>query len=88
MVDEVFFPLKVDKSYEHIRLQERIVEARLNDQQGISHTVVLNADDPRSLGKNIAPIDTRSKAELQQEKISRFFDQNDIIRIAISVFFL
>lgn len=68
----MFFPLKVDKSYEHIRFQERIEEARLNDQQGISHTVVLNADDPRSLGKTIVPIDTRPKAELQQEIISGF----------------
>lgn len=35
-------PVKVDKSYEHIHiLQERIVEAKLNDQQGMSHFVVL-----------------------------------------------
>lgn len=66
-------PVKVNKSYDHIHiLQERIVEARLNDQQGMGHSVVLDGDDPRRLRKTIAPTDPRPTVELQQEKISRF----------------
>lgn len=34
--------------------------------------VLLDADDPRRLGRTITPTDPRPTAELQQEKISRF----------------
>lgn len=73
MVDGVFSPVKVDKSYDHVHiLQARIVEARLTDQQGMGHSVLLYADDQRRLGRNIAPTDPRPTAEPQHENISRF----------------
>lgn len=79
-------PVKVDKSYDHIHiLQERIVEARRIDQQGIRHSVLLDADDRRHLGRTIAPTDPKPTAELQREKISRFQTKpyHDIILIVL-----
>lgn len=68
-----FPPVKVDKSYDHIHfLQARIVEARLTDQQGMIHSVLLDADDQRRLGRTIVPTDWRPTAEFQHEKISCF----------------
>lgn len=51
---------------------ERVVAARLNDQEGMSQPVVFDIDDPRRLSRTIAPIDPKPTTELLEEKVSRF----------------
>lgn len=66
-------PVKTEKSYEHVsKLMTRIVVARISDGEGMSHPVVLGADDPRRLSRTIAPIEPKPTEQLQQEKVSRF----------------
>lgn len=66
-------PVKVEKSYEHVsKLMTNIVVARISDEEGMSHPVVLGADDPRRLSKTIAPTEPKPTIQLQQEKVSRF----------------
>ena len=49
-----------------------IVISRINDEEGMSNPVVLEADDPRRLSKTIAAIDPKPTEELAREKVSRF----------------
>ncbi|XP_055998952.1 uncharacterized protein LOC130047616 [Ostrea edulis] len=66
-------PVKVEKSYRHVDIiMERVVAARLNDQEGMSQPVVFDIDDPRRLSRTIAPIDPKPTTELLEEKVSRF----------------
>lgn len=68
-------PVKVPKSYksDHVfKLMEKIIVSRISDEEGMSHPVVLGADDPRRLSKTIAPIEPKPTAELQKDKVSRF----------------
>ncbi|XP_048768864.2 uncharacterized protein LOC125675325 [Ostrea edulis] len=66
-------PVKVEKSYEHVsKLMTNIVVARISDEEGMSHPVVLGVDDPRRLSKTIAPTEPKPTIQLQQEKVSRF----------------
>ncbi|XP_055999261.1 uncharacterized protein LOC125649364 [Ostrea edulis] len=66
-------PVKVEKSYRHVDIiMERVVAARLNDQEGMSQSVVFDIDDPRRLSRTIAPIDPKPTTELLEEKVSRF----------------
>ena len=70
-------PVKVAKSYRHIEvLLERVVVARLRDQEGMCHPVVLDIHDPRRLSRTIAPVDPKPTAVLEEEKVSRFLPKD------------
>lgn len=69
--------MKVEISYEHIDiLKERITLARLNDQEGMCLPVQPDIHDPRRLRKTIAPVDPKSTAVLQEEKVSHFMKKD------------
>nr|XP_022301675.1 uncharacterized protein LOC111109742 [Crassostrea virginica] len=70
-------PVKVAKSYRHIEvLLERVVVARLRDQEGMCQPVVLDIHDPRRLSRTIAPVDPKPTAVLEEEKVSRFLPKD------------
>lgn len=67
--------LKVDKTYSYIQSPvEKIVKKRLNDEEGMSGNVVLEADDPRRISKTLARIPPPPTAQLVRERKSRFED--------------
>ncbi|XP_052715271.1 uncharacterized protein LOC128188330 [Crassostrea angulata] len=67
--------LKEDKTYNYIQsLVEKIVRRRLDDEEGMSGNVVLEADDPRRISKTLARIPPPPTAQLVKERKSRFED--------------
>uniref|UniRef100_K1QPQ6 pyridoxal 5'-phosphate synthase n=2 Tax=Magallana gigas TaxID=29159 RepID=K1QPQ6_MAGGI len=70
-------PVKVDKSYNHIHiLQERIVEARLNDQQ--DPLTFLGLPRPRlNLGSSIRPTGLLQPPPSFSESLSEDYKKND-----------
>jgi hypothetical protein len=70
-------PVKVNKSYQHVEaIMERVIAARLNDQEGMCQPVALDVHDPRRLSKTIAPTNPMTTAELLEEKVSRFHSKD------------
>ncbi|KAL3888117.1 hypothetical protein ACJMK2_000497, partial [Sinanodonta woodiana] len=67
------YPCKEKKTYPHIRdLVQKALICRLEDKQGMRRRRELMEDDPRRIGRNLAPEEPPSTQVLVKEKTSRF----------------
>lgn len=76
----LFSQSKRKKTYCHIpNLVRMIVTMRLEDNVGMNQNVVLEADDPRRLSKNLAPVAPPPTQDIVETQKSRFVDLDKTI---------